>query len=292
MDQQKLRFAFKERLLQTMKAFDSFCQRYDLKYVAAYGTVIGAIRHKGLIPWDDDIDVFMDYDNYYRFLKLKSEAKTIGYDIVDRKDYGYYLPVAKFVDMGSTILERKEYSCVFGVFIDVFPLGYVENVEESRKMHAAYLYHSKKMALGLIRHNFSFALLKEIIVNPFYYFQQIKERFNISYHQSELDKLDLCISKIKQGKYRLYYRSMDSFDKSLFRSEWFDTEIRVPFEDFEISIPAKYEEYLKTVYGDYMTPPPVEKQVSNHGHYYLNLQEGLSIKEVKDRIKKGEYLVY
>lgn len=283
---------FKEILLRTMKAFDAFCQQYNITYMAAYGTVIGAIRHKGLIPWDDDIDVFMDWDNYCKFLSLREEAKAIDYRIIDRHDKGHYLPMAKFTDTKTTIWELKKYPCLFGVFIDIFPLGYAHDLCSAKQLHSCYVNHSLHLTKAYTRYSFSFGDIKHIIGHPVEVCKEFFARCTEHKEQIALDELDKKIKEIKSGEYRIYYRSLDNFEKSLFKSEWFSESIRVPFEDFEISIPSGYHEYLTTVYGDYMTPPPVDKQISNHPHYYLNLRESLSIDEAKERIKRGEHLVF
>ena len=283
---------FKQRLLKTMKKFDAFCKKFNIEYVAAYGTVIGAVRHKGLIPWDDDIDVFMDWDNYNRFLSLKEQALSIGCKIVDRKNHGYYLPIAKFQDSSSTIWEHQSLPYILGVFIDIFPLGYVCDIEDAQKKHKKYLYHSQMLTKGYRRFSFTFPNLISILKRPFDFINCLKERKNIERHLTELDRLDEVISNITSGEFRLYYRSMDTFERSLFKASWFKSSIRVPFEDFEIPIPIGYDEYLRTCYGDYMKLPPIEKQVSHHSHYYLNLKEGLTLEKVKERIKHGETLVY
>lgn len=282
---------YKQVLLKTMRAFDTFCSLHGIEYVAAYGTVLGAIRHKGLIPWDDDIDVFMNWDNYKKFLSLKEEANRVDYRIIDRNDKGYYLPIAKFTDNHSTIWEHKKYPFLFGVFIDVFPLGYVNSIGESKKLHKLYLNHSKELSKGYRVFSFTKQDIADAIYKPIETLDCFVQRFCRDYHQSELDKLDDFISKIQYGEFILYYRSMDEFDHSLFRSKWFDNTIKVPFEDFEIPIPIGYHDYLTLCYGDYMTPPPPDKRITNHSHYYLNLKENLTLDEVKDRIKSGETIV-
>lgn len=283
---------FKQILLSTMKAFDAFCSQHQLEYMAAYGTVIGAVRHKGLIPWDDDIDVFMDWDNYQRFLSLKAEARETGYSIIDRKEEGYYLPIAKFADTHTTIWEHKFLPFVFGVYIDIFPLGYVNNIPESRKLRELYKQHSLLLTKAYTRFSWSKQNLAFAVKHPLEFTDYWIQRRRKDYHQRELDVLDGFIAGIREGDYRLYYRSMDDFERSLFKAEWFEKTIRVPFEDFEIPIPAAYHEYLTTAYGDYMTPPPVEKQVTHHSHYYLNLQRGMSLREAQERVKLGEKLVF
>lgn len=90
--------------LETLKAFIAFCQANNLKYYAAYGTVLGAARHHGFIPWDDDIDVYMMRDDYDRYLRLMRTNPPKGYEQVEYvHDKEYYLPFAKFCNAHSTI---------------------------------------------------------------------------------------------------------------------------------------------------------------------------------------------
>lgn len=283
---------FKNILLKTMKAFDAFCKQYNIEYVAAYGTVIGAIRHKGLIPWDDDIDVFMDWTNYNKFLSLRSEAKLMGYCIVDRHNKGYYLPMAKFTDTKSTIWEHKKYPFVYGVYIDVFPLGFAKDLSLAKELHSNYVTHSIMMTKAYTKYDMSCMDIKHIIGHPVDVAKDFYARFILEKEQAIIDDFDEQILSIYDGDYRIYYRSMAKFENSLFKSEWFKKSILVPFEDFEIPVPIGYDEYLTTVYGDYLTPPPVEKQISHHSHYYCNLRERLTLEQVKERISKGEHLVY
>ena len=74
---------YKEILLNTMKSLMNFCEKHGIQYVAAYGTVLGAVRHKGIIPWDDDIDIIMNRENYEKFLRLRNSSDLGHYEIID-----------------------------------------------------------------------------------------------------------------------------------------------------------------------------------------------------------------
>ena len=102
---------YREVLLQTMKAFISFCKEHQITYYACGGTAIGAVRHGGMIPWDDDIDVYMDRTNYNRFISLWTslQSKYPDYEVVCLGDDGYYLPLTKFADKRTTVWETPEY---------------------------------------------------------------------------------------------------------------------------------------------------------------------------------------
>ena len=113
-------------LLTLFKAFIAFCHEHHLTYYAAYGTALGAVRHQGMIPWDDDIDVWMPRKDYDKLLSLRSHLNGTNYEIIDIKDKGYYLYFAKFCDRNSTIIER-EGEALMGLYLDIFPLDNYDN---------------------------------------------------------------------------------------------------------------------------------------------------------------------
>lgn len=273
---------YKELLVKTMAEFIKFCNRNDIEYIGAYGTVLGAIRHKGLIPWDDDIDVFMTRDNYEKFLKLKDGMKGSGYEIVDIDDEGYYLPFAKFCDTNTSIWEVENLPFVLGVFIDVFPLDYVEEDDtDCVKLRNEYMALFDKYLHSLktfrIKDVFSFGGFKSFLKAKFYKMTVSRKSVRAMEH----------LIRTKQGPFRMYYRSLDKYTRSKFESTWFDECIEVPYEDISIRIPKEYDKFLAHCYGDYMTPPPKEKQVSQHYHYFVDLEKRLTIEEIK-RIKNGK----
>ena len=87
---------FKQRLIKLFKEFIDVCNKNKLRYYAAYGTALGAVRHRGIIPWDDDIDVWMPREDYERFLSLRNQLTATPYEILDIQNKGYYLYFAKF----------------------------------------------------------------------------------------------------------------------------------------------------------------------------------------------------
>ena len=282
---------YKDKLVTTLKAFDVICKENDIKYYACGGTAIGAVRHNGIIPWDDDIDVCMLKPDYDRFMALKEKIKQYNYQIIDYHDNGYYLPYAKFIDTRTTLWEVVEYECVIGAFIDIFPLYYtVEDVDVNLKIWKKYIKTFEKYALGIRKFDYSgffyaikgfhLGIIRDYIRGGcFYKFMQKKSKANF-------DKLVCELSKNKGNRLMNFY-TFYPVKKEILKVQWFESQIEFPFEDTTIMLPNGYREYLAQLFGDYMTPPPVEKRTTHHQHFYLDLDRHLTLAEIK-RMKHGK----
>ena len=134
MTEQSLTSAFQKRLNETFKFTVSFLNSHKLKWFAAYGTAIGAVRHKGFIPWDDDIDIFMPYSDYQKLLSLAESFDETNYHLALPLEEGNYCPYAKICDNSSTIWEVHRWPFLTGVWIDIFPL-YESNCNEAEFQH-------------------------------------------------------------------------------------------------------------------------------------------------------------
>lgn len=274
---------FKNILIRTFQAFDTFCREHEINYFAAYGTLIGAIRHKGLIPWDDDIDVWMMPDDYKKFCAFRGKVEG-HYDILDSRDDGYWLfDLAKFVDTTTTLWEYPNHPCVTGVYIDVFPLAEC-NYEEGLPLKLSYQKLSYLVERAMMKHSLHelFTIVKshnyrelkffiyDIVCMPF-----MKRVWKTKYNQC------LCRIKNSQGDKYISYESMYR-ERDVFEKKWFSKSIKTKFEDMTISIPSGYDALLKHIYGDYMTLPPEEKRASHHTHYFLDLHRRWTIEEIKE----------
>lgn len=280
---------YKRILVRTLQAFDKFCTDHNLRYYAMGGTAIGAVRHKGIIPWDDDIDVAMVREDYDRFISLKNELKDSKYEIVDPSNPGYYLSYAKFVDKTTTLLEIEQYEFVIGVFIDVFPLNHVKDDIKSIKVYQKeYLNVCNCHFYGyqnlLCKSNLRFLSLS----HPrgiLYWLHLLKVKIRKKYYSHRFWEYDTQL-KASKGDRLLNYDTQYAMEKELFKSEWFEKQIRVPFEDTEICLMGGYNEYLTQMFGDYMSLPPVEERVSHHYHYFLDLDRRWSLAEIKSYLRK------
>lgn len=298
MENTNFEIVLKEKLNNLFKTIIAFLDSNNLRWSVACGTAIGAIRHKGIIPWDDDIDLWMPRSDYNKLLSLNSSLNTLNLNIIAIENSNrYWLPFAKIFDMNTTIQEFEDIPCVFGLYIDIFPIDFIQISEEDKKVYYQRMKELHRI-LQFKRTNFSIKkslkLMRNFHIGTI--FHQLICHLDALISRSDIvDKISLlekeflssspnCAAMLSASKYQDCYFPYSAFDKY----------IRIPFEDYDVNIIAGYDAVLKAMYGNYLTPPPLEKQVLSHEaeRYYCNLKEGLSVEEVKKRIKKGECLVY
>ncbi|MGN1420915.1 MAG: phosphorylcholine transferase LicD [Eubacterium sp.] len=253
----------KETELNILKRFDQICRDNGLEYSLAFGTMLGAVRHKGFIPWDDDIDVLMKRSDYEKLMKLKYEDEK--YEIKSyRYSKNYFYPFSKMVDKSTYIFEDWRAEKDMGVYIDIFPLDYVnvQGTEEEIKQKLekikisadrwdtiAYMMGHKMMHHKAFSLRFITKFLFRLITFPF--------------RKSIIRHADLLNAKEKNGNYCAMLLQLGAVQPFI-KSDSFENTVYLDFEDFKAPVYAGYDYILTKQYGDYMTPPPPEKQNSIH----------------------------
>ena len=273
-----------EVLLDTFRAFDSFCKDKGLQYFAAYGTAIGVVRHQGLIPWDYDIYVYMLREDYERFKSYRGNINE-KYDIMDERDENYWFSCAKFYNINTSIWEHDYFPVVFGVYIDVFPLDEAipseflqlkkETIDKYLKYQHTFMRKNlKSFFKNIFSKNLGLAL--QNLENLLYY-RWNKKKCSTNYREVE--------NRVKDAKGSHIASYWGPYGSELFEKEWFSKAIEMPFEGMTIPMAVGYDNYLRKIYGDYMELPPEEKRITHHNHLYENLKEGLTLGEIKERMK-------
>lgn len=285
----------KEVLLRTMRDFIGFCDKAGLRWYLAFGSAIGAVRHKGMIPWDDDIDVYMPRPDYERLLEMKGKVASITggclegeYDIVGLRagDDDLPFPFTKFCDMNSTMWEQERYPYVYGVFIDIFPLDECSaDIAQVERVHRQYSVAFKKYRRSLRRYTMGkwFGALKDL--NFQYCISAILDicfyrLAKVSLRKTFVD-LDKSLS-MSSGPFRMTYSAYSSAEKVCFPREWVEGYDEVQFENMMVRLPSGNDMILRKIYGDYMQFPPKYERISTHGQYFVDFTRRLSIEEIQD----------
>lgn len=277
---------YKRKIVEVAKEFDVFCNEYDLRYFGIAGTAIGALRHGGIIPWDDDIDVIMPRPDYERFLRIAPKYLSKKYDVLNyRNTPGFPTSFSKMCDANTTLIGDSRLHCVVGAFIDIFPLdGLPEfGTDAQRKEYFNSLLKERKVAEAVSRH-YSFNDLTHAVYRRD--FEMVSHVLKSHYYHLMKRKADL-FSKWEEkvmsvdydtASYVAYFGTYRG-PKVVSPKEWFDDYCYVDFEDFKLRLPKGINHYLTKVYGDYMTPPTEDKRVLLHSYYYLNLEKRISYEE-------------
>lgn len=264
--------ALQDKMLEILKYFDSICINNGLTYWAGAGTCLGAIRHKGFIPWDDDLDVYMPRHDYEKlWVSWEDFSKDSKYKLCrTNHEKNYRHRVMQIVDTKTTFINQR---CInddieHGVYIDIIPIDAaapskltrfiqiistivfsVYNIQVEPEFHGNGL-----MALGT-------KVLLQAVNSP-------EIRYKI---WSKAEKYMVRYDTLNATE----YVELLTYFKMIFKplpATWFKTQ-RVPFEDTLINVPVDYDKYLSVMYGDYMQLPPEEKRKVQHNTVLIDLEK-------------------
>lgn len=255
--------------LDIVEKLDIICKKYDLKYFLAGGTLIGAVRHKGFIPWDDDIDIYMRRNDYNKFLEIAQVELRDKYFVQYYKtEKKYNRGHAQIRNSNTTaIIESDKYNDFNkGIFIDIFPLDNIPDDEKEAKKFIRKIKNKKRFLDGY--YNFdSSNILKKVIKKILH---AIIYKF-IDYEKA-IEKYERFVSKYKDEKTE--YLGVISFlpESPKYKEEYFNQIIDMKFEYLKLSCPKEYDRILKTLYGDYMKIPE-NKNGSLHGEIFFDTKK-------------------
>lgn len=264
-----------EGALNILKKLDGICREQGLRYFLFYGTLIGAIRHKGFIPWDDDLDVAMprpDFDRLVEYCRRhREELLPMRLMTVDDNPR-YVYPIARFSDTRYRVKYQGIRDYGLGLFVDIYPLdGCGDTEEEARAWvqqpmrdvkfinccaadrftpsRRGWLHTPAKLA------GFAWARLH----GSAHYIHRIEAWAR----QKDYEKCRYVGCTVWDTKWNIVFLRED-LEKTLY----------VPFEDAEFPIPAGYDRMLRHTYGDYMTPPPPEHRIGQHFYTVWPKEQG------------------
>ena len=237
--------------IDMMKEFDAFCRKNNLRYSLAYGTLLGAIRHKGFIPWDDDMDIMMPLNDMYR---MRSILKS------DRLEY-CDVDTCKYYDYAFARLTYKQTFCKQGLIvkgngvpIDLYPIYSVPDSEIERNEYFRRVNEILKIRKLLIKWKRNIIKIFPIKTIPLHTYYVRKYR-------------DFC-EQYRYGTNTFACSGMASHKENILTKDVFENTIDVDFEGERFMAIAEYDYFLKNRYGDYMQLPPEEDRRPYHGGNY------------------------
>ena len=245
-------------LLDLAMEFDRFCREHELKWFLIGGSMLGAARHQGFIPWDDDMDVGMPREDYERLLTLQDEF-AVPYEMqAPGRTKGYFFTFARLRNVKTSAL--NPYFCEqgfnMGLYIDIFPL-------DEWEPEGARPYYDRIRDLCIDNSNFMRRSNPKL---P----QHDRERAASWSGRDPMDNVREVEALARQfngtGARFLSHAviTVDAFDHNYFRKECFKSIIRLPFENILLPVPEGYDSFLTSQYGDWHAFPPVEKRGTDH----------------------------
>lgn len=237
---------------------DKWCREHNVKYYLGYGTLLGAVRHKAFIPWDDDIDIIMFREDYTEFIKQFNTACDGRYKCIDFENGTYYFPYAKVVDT-RTVYSPESIIPLddLGIGIGIFPFDYLENEKVDRLLYG----YAKMLRYSLYNNKSELSLSgKNFLKLPIYLFAKCigwKRWSRIIRKRSE--------KHFKEQRYCFTAGGMAVNELLIFEKSMFEETVSVTFEGTEFPAPKDFDAVLSKTYGDYMQLPPVESRVAHLG---------------------------
>lgn len=242
--------------LGILKYIDRVCKENKIKYFIHYGSMLGAVRHQGFIPWDDDIDIGMYREDYETLRKIILEEQNERYGILDKDTSDWYFQNFMVVIDKNTVIKnhvtQKPHDT--SVFVDVFPIDRFDDTKVIKKAHLLVtlrqICYIKKKYI-----QYADSKIKDFCRKTVWY---LLRGVNPRYFTYKIDKLITKYS-LPNGKYEAAIGVGKDGMKEVFPSGTFENLVEVPFEDMNVPIPEKYDLFLTQFYGNYMQKPSDEE---------------------------------
>ena len=253
--------------VKILYAIDSICRQEGIKYFLAYGTLLGAVRHNGFIPWDDDIDIQMPRDDYERFEEycIKNSEQLYPLALFSQKTESKYpYVIDRLCDTRYSIRRDDEEDCGMGLFVDIYPLDGMGNelneaISIEKRVHplSSMFCQSSKKCFKIGRTKKIRRIIAKYLMYIYarrkgkHYFGKKIDSISKEHDYEDSDYVG-CVVWRTYGK------------RDIYKKEWFDELIEHKFEDKMLMIPKHYDAVLSQIYGDYMKMPPAEDRKPHH----------------------------
>lgn len=255
--------AHQKALVTILEEFDRICRKLDIPYVLFAGTMLGAVRHQGFVPWDDDVDVMMLRADYERLLK-EGNAVLDTQRFFLQKEFSEHWPMffSKLRMNNTACIEKyhpKDPQIHQGVYIDIFPCDNARGTELGRKLQ--FLASKVVIAKSLDKRGYDtdnrkkklfMALCRLLPMKPFLFYARSGRRASETVHS--------------------FFGGANRYEKNVYPRRYFENRTQAEFEGGTYPISADYDELLTKLYGEYMRLPPEEQRVIKQHAILIDLE--------------------
>ncbi|MGL5150731.1 MAG: LicD family protein [Clostridium sp.] len=256
-------------MLNILIEVDRICKKHDIEYFLDSGTVLGAIRHKGFIPWDDDLDIGMLREDYNKFIKIVNSELNEGYVLqTPENDNKYELGYVKIRDVNSKIDSSIEKSSYNGFFIDIFP--YDEATFKNKLVQKSF--KSRQLIYWFSNLDYKKPFKNNIAKNAIISVCKLQKIFTVIYpfNKSAKNAYLKGLNIKDDGKREIMYGVGTPFEFYINREEILPT-VEHEFEGHLFNVPKNYNRYLEMLYGEWKTLPDESERKPSHGDsFYIN----------------------
>ncbi len=269
-------------MLSMLKELDRICKKHNIKYMLFAGSMLGAVRHKGFIPWDDDLDVVMLRDEYEKFLLVaEKELDKQTYFLQKENSPHWHMHFSKLRKNNTACIERyipKDSETHMGIYIDIFPC---DNLSDSKILRKMQFFSSKVV------------IAKSLDKRGYLTDSKVKKMFQFfckALPSKPFSAFAKNKGKNKTQMVHTFFGGSSAYLKAIYPRKWLENTILMQFEDSEFPVSEFYDELLTTLYGEYMTPLPESQRGKKVHAEIIDLEN--SYEKYKDEQKNMKFEEY
>lgn len=266
--------------LKIAQEIKRICDKNSIKYGLSGGSLIGAVRHKGFIPWDDDMDIDMTRENYEKFQKICASELGAEFKLINwHTEKDYWNGFSKITLIDTEVIEETSEKAPFklGVYVDIFPWDRVPNNKIVQVLHEKTIRFL--LLVLLAKHNIQIPKKSSRFKKGLYKILRTLTKYIKQDKIVEAYEKILCFYDDSETKCVTCAVGVQGYQKNKVPAEWFKDYTELPFEDTRFSAIKKYDKLLRKSYGNYMRMPPEEERRT---HNFLKLDLGKYNKEVNE----------